>query len=91
MDQIKDPAAEELRMLAEEALAGVEDGGDPKPEKYIELVFGPEIVKLDVFVGQIKVGPCSFVVIPNIKFIGNSSNWLQCQGSGYGYKRLSRL
>ena len=53
--QIKDPAAEELRYLAEEALDGVDYGEEPQPEKYLELVFGAEIVELKGFVGEIKV------------------------------------
>lgn len=53
--QIKDPAAAELRDLAVEALDGVDYGEEPKPERYIELVFGAEIVELKGFVGEIKV------------------------------------
>ncbi|CAM9937611.1 unnamed protein product, partial [Hapterophycus canaliculatus] len=51
---IKDPLAAELRDLAEEALDGVDSGAEPKPEKYIELVFGPEIVELEGFMEEIK-------------------------------------
>lgn len=47
--------ANELRDLAEEALDRVEHGAEPSPEKYIELVFGPEIVELEGFVDEIKV------------------------------------
>lgn len=53
--QIKDPAAEELRHLAVEALNGVDYGEEAKPEKYIELVFGAEIVELKGFMSEIKV------------------------------------
>lgn len=53
--QIKDPLAAELQDLAEEALDGVDTGSEPKPEKYIELVFGPEIVELEGFMTEIKV------------------------------------
>lgn len=53
--QIKDPAADELRDLAVEALDGVDYGEEPKPERYIEFVFGAEIVELKGFVGEIKV------------------------------------
>lgn len=53
--QIKDPLAAELQDLAEEALAGVDSGAEPKPEKYIELVFGQEIVELEGFMAEIKV------------------------------------
>lgn len=53
--QIKDPAAEELRELAEEALEGVEEGEEPRPEKYIEFVFGKEVLGLEGFMGEIKV------------------------------------
>nr|AGN55416.1 mannitol dehydrogenase [Saccharina japonica] len=51
---IKDPAADELRDLAVEALDGVDYGEEPKPERYIEFVFGAEIVELKGFVGEIK-------------------------------------
>jgi len=54
-NQIKDPLAAELQDLAEEAIDGVDHGAAPKPEKYLELVFGPEIVELDGFVEEIKV------------------------------------
>lgn len=62
--QIKDPLAAELQDLAEEALAGVEDGAEPKPEKYVELVFGQEIVELDGFMAEIKV--CVFVCFVSV-------------------------
>lgn len=54
-EQIKDPLAAELRDLAEEAIDGVDTGAEPKPEKYVELVFGHEIVELDGFMAEIKV------------------------------------
>lgn len=53
--QIKDPLAAELQDLAEEAMNGVDTGAEPKPEKYIELVFGQEIVELEGFMEEIKV------------------------------------
>ncbi|CAM9946560.1 unnamed protein product [Ectocarpus sp. 12 AP-2014] len=51
---IKDPLAAELQDLAEEAINGVDTGAEPKPEKYIELVFGQEIVELEGFMEEIK-------------------------------------
>ena len=33
----------------------MDHGAQPSPEKYIELVFGPEIVELDGFMDEIKV------------------------------------
>lgn len=65
--QIKDPSAYELRCLAEDALEGVDSGAEPKPEKFIELVFGPEIVELEGFMGQIKVlsyDNCVVITVP---------------------------
>ncbi|CAM9230963.1 unnamed protein product, partial [Laminaria digitata] len=52
---IKDPASVELRELALDAMDGVDFGEEAKPEKYIELVFGPEIIELKGFMGEIKV------------------------------------
>lgn len=53
--QIKDPAKDTLRDLAQEAVSGVVDGKEPKPENFMELVFGTEMVELDGFMGQVKV------------------------------------
>lgn len=52
--QIKDPLAEELRELAEEALAGMDCGQDPNPEKFMELVYGHEVVELEGFMSEVK-------------------------------------
>lgn len=53
--QIKDPAVDALRDLAVEAIAGIDHGAEPKPEKFVELVYGPEVVELEGFMNQIKV------------------------------------
>lgn len=53
--QIKDPSVDALRDLAVEAIAGVDHGEEPKPEKFVELVYGPEVLELEEFMGQIKV------------------------------------
>lgn len=52
--QIKDPLADELRELAEEALAGIDCGQDPNPEKFMELVYGHEVVELEEFMTEVK-------------------------------------
>lgn len=53
--QIKDPAADELRELALHAVKGVERGAVPKPEKFMEFVYGTELVQLEIFMSQVKV------------------------------------
>ena len=67
-NQIKDPLANELRDLAEEAIDGVDHGAEPSPEKYVELVFGPEIVELDGFMDEIKVR-CRFALVHMVSFM----------------------
>ncbi|CAM9340214.1 unnamed protein product, partial [Discosporangium mesarthrocarpum] len=52
---IKDPAADTLKALALEALEGVAEGTQaPKPEKYMEEVFGSELVALEGFMDTLK-------------------------------------
>lgn len=53
--QIKDPAAAKLKELAIAALEGVDQGATPKPEEFMELVYGKELVQLQVFMSQVKV------------------------------------
>lgn len=40
-------------------MKGVEQGETPKPEKFMELVYGKELVKLTVFTSQVKVSNAS--------------------------------
>lgn len=59
---IKDPAADVLRDLANEALSGVDSGEEPKPEKFMELVYGHEVVELEGFMAEVKDSLRSIVV-----------------------------
>ena len=51
-----------LRDLAKEALSDVDCGEEPKPEKFMELVYGHEVVALEGFMAEVKDSLRSIVI-----------------------------